>query len=184
MKKLIFALVALTFLAAECIKPVPTNEELLAQKKGWELYTATSYPAYTNNEGETSENLFVSYFYECDLDDILYFNENKSSILNFGKKDCEGQVGKDVSLGNWKFLSKDLLEFHLPYFFDTNDNFALLEGKVIILDANTFQVRIPVKFSDKKSPAMPNLIRNDRGMKNAKGDEPDFHFTLTYKVAK
>jgi hypothetical protein len=184
-------IVAITLLIAfaftACEDPIKTQEEKLAQKKGWTLYTATSNPAYTNYAGVTSENLFVSFFYPCELDDILSFNENKSSIMNFGKLICEDQQGKDVSLGNWKFKSEKVLEFHLPYFFDADDNFALLEGSVITLDENTFQVRVPVTFVDDPAKGnatnVANVVKNTRGMKAAKGDA-EFDFTLTYKIAK
>jgi hypothetical protein len=185
-KTLIAAITLLIAFAFIACGPEPlTKEELLIQKKGWELYTATSNPAYTNSSNVTSENLFVSFFYPCELDDILYFNENKSSVLNFGKLICEDQTGKDVSLGNWKFKGEEVLEFHLPYFFDDDNNFALLEGKVIVLDENTLQLRIPVEFVDDDTPAKgKGKIRNDRGIKCAKGESDKFDFTLTYKIAK
>ena len=183
MKKIILAALALVvaFTFTACESPELTKEELLIQKKGWTLYTATSIPAYKNYEGVTSENLLVSYFIECELDDILYFYENKSSIMNFGKKDCEGQVGKDASLGNWRFLNDNVLEFHLPYFCDESDNLALLEGKVIVLDEETLQLRVPVVFYGDPAKSQ-GKIRNDRGIRNAKGDDDKFEFTFTYKA--
>jgi len=184
MKKTLIAAIALliAFVFTACPKPVLTNEDNLTQKKGWELYTATSIPAFTNTDGVTSEDLTKSYFYECELDDILYFYTNKSSILNYGKESCEEEVGKDVSLGNWQFIkNEEVLEFHLPYFFD-GDHFALLEGKIVVLDENTLSLRIPLKFVD--DPAKSGtFVVNKRGLKGIK-DDAEYQFTLTYKIAK
>jgi hypothetical protein len=155
--------------------PPVTKEDLLTQEKGWELYTATSNPAYTNSIGITSENLVVSFFYACELDDILYFNKNKSSILNFGKLICDDQIGKEVSLGNWKFQGEEVLEFHLPYFFDCDDNFALIEAKVVVLDENTLRLEVPLTFSDGGKAAKRGLIST-----GAKATE-NYVFTFTYK---
>jgi len=189
MKKTIFAVMAviasLSFLATSCPKPEPTKEQLLCQSKGWQLISATSIPAFTNKENVTSENLFVSFFYPCELDDILYFNENYSSILNFGKLICDDQSGKDISLGNWRIIkNENVLEFHLPYFFNDDDTFYRLEGKIVDLSSELLIVRLPIDFGSNDNPAKGNKIRNDRWLGGAKGDDGKFEFTLTYKVAK
>ncbi|MDR0205676.1 MAG: hypothetical protein LBI45_00185 [Bacteroidales bacterium] len=188
MKKLIFALVALVFLAADCGSLVKDHEQLLTQKKGWELFAATSTPAFTNIDGVTNSNLFKSFWlnYECELDDILFFYENNSSVMNFGKEKCEGQTGKDQSLGNWRFVKNyKVLEFYLPYFFDAEDEerFALLEAEVIELDESTLQLRFPLKYDNGQEPTKAGKIRNDRGMRGAK-TVVDYEFIFTYKVAK
>jgi hypothetical protein len=184
MKKTVFlALLALVFLASDCVKPEKTDEDLLTQKKGWTLLTATANPAYTNNDDVTSENLFVSFFYECELNDVLFFYDTKSSIM---KEFCDDPKGKENSLGNWRFKSDyEILEFHLPYFKDAADDklFALLEGKKIALEENTLTLRIPIEFADKSIAGKSGLVLNERGVRGAKsGYKGDF--TLTYKVAK
>jgi hypothetical protein len=178
-------LIAILFTA--CPKEL-TPEQKLAQSKGWELFSATTIPAYTNKDGVKDENLFISYFEDYEIDDILYFYENGSSIIKCGKKDNNGQQAKESSLGNWRLIKDNkVLEFHLPYLEDAsnNGNLALLEAKVITLDENTLVLRLPVTFVDEPVAAKSskNLILNTRGMKGAKG-EITFDWTLTYKVAK
>jgi len=189
MKKTFLAAMALivAFAFTSCEDSQKTREELLTQKKGWELQTATSFPKYTNFDGESSEDLTQVFFLECELDDILEFNTDKSSFMNFGKLVCEGETEKKVSLGNWKLKDNDqVLEFHLPYFFDANDNFALLEAKVQVLDENTLTLRIPITFEE-PAPEKSFSLRESRRIKphNASTkSEPQYQFTFTYKVAK
>ena len=173
--------IAIAVLFTACPVVEKDQEELLTQKKGWTMLTATSDRAYTNFDGISSENLFVSFFYECELDDILHFDINKSSKMDFGKDICDDQTGKEVGLGNWKFKSEKVLEYHLPYFFDDNDNFALLEGAVVVLDETTLTIRVPVEFYDDPVKGS-GKIRNDRGIRNAKGDADKYNFTFTYKA--
>ena len=154
----------------------PTNEELITQEKGWILYTATSIPAYESYGGIVSENLFISFFYECELDDIMYYKKNKSQILNFGKMLCEGDEEKEIYLGNWRFLQGETaLEFYLPYFFDADGTFYKLEGKIAVLDENTLQIRLPLMFDDGTKMAKRVLAQKDT--KAVK----EYEFTLTYK---
>jgi len=192
MKKTIFALMALTLVFAvafvACNKDkdkTETQEEkytkCLIQKKGWTLSTATSIPAFKPNVGTPDENLFKSFFMECELDDILYFYENKSSILNFGKEKCGAPYpdGKDMSLGNWRLIKNaEVLEFHLPYFTDDDDKMLEIEGKIITLDDNTLVIRIPVDYSENAAKKM----KNTRGATNLRGDDGKYDFTFTYKA--
>jgi hypothetical protein len=185
MKKTLIAaiavLIAFAFTACEP-KPDPTNTDLLTQKKGWELFSATSVPAYTNIEGKTSENLFEVYFDPCEQDDILTFNADLSAELDYGKIKCswDGE-GKVKPLGLWRFLENEkVLEFKLPYFLDFEDQMFLLEGKISTLDATTLTLRIPITFA---SVPAKGKAKNIRGIQNAKGDA-EYQFILTYKVAK
>jgi hypothetical protein len=176
------AIIAFSFIA--CEKTDKTRTELLTQKKGWELYTATSIPAFLNKEGVSNENLFISFFWACELDDILNFNENGSSIMNHGKVSCEEGEGKETSLGNWRFLKdEEVLEFYLPFFFNEDDSFARLEAKVVTLDENTLQLRIPISYDNGVPPAKSGKIVNDRGMTGTRSIT-NYEFILTYKVAK
>jgi len=182
MKKniLIMAICAIVaFSLTSCEEEEKTRTDLLTQKKGWELLTATSSPAYKNSDGEENENLFKVYFEECELDDILVFNLDKSSFMKQGKNVCEGD-GKDISLGNWRFSpNEEVLEFHLPYFEDARGNFALLEARILVLNDKTLQIRMPIKFTD--DPEVKGGIMNKRGMKGTKVD-PEYQWTFTYKI--
>jgi len=185
MKKLF--LVAITILIAfaftACKNEEKTKEELLCQKKGWLLFSATSNPAFTNIAGVSNQNLFVSFFEACELDDILYFYDNKSSVLNFGKLICDWDEGKDISLGNWRLLKNDeVLEFHLPYFFNDDDTFYTLEAKIIALDENTMTLGMDINYDNGVDPTK-GKIKNDRGIKGFRS-VVDYYFTFTYKVAK
>jgi hypothetical protein len=165
---------------------------LLTHKKGWELTAATSVPAYTNNDGVTNEDLFKSFWlgYECELDDILFFYENKSSIMDHGKELCTGQTLQTTSLGNWRFKGneEEVLEFHLPYFYaaDGSGNFALLEAKIVRLTdekkgSEALEIRIPVEFTDDVAKGVSNLILNTRGIKGSKAVKK-YDFIFTYKA--
>ncbi|MCL2245741.1 MAG: hypothetical protein FWC10_01325 [Lentimicrobiaceae bacterium] len=180
------AIISLAFLATSCPRDEKTPDELIVQKKGWELQTATSVPAYTNFAGVTNENLLVSFFEDCEKDDILYFYDTKSSMMNLGKTICDWNADKkEISLGNWKFRSitdnkADVLEFHLPYFTDDKDNFALLEAKVVNLDENTLTLRIPISFDE--NPA--KSFNGRRVVKTNSKVDPQYQFTFIYKIAK
>jgi hypothetical protein len=183
MKKTLLAAIALliAFLFTACPVVEPTKEDLLTQKNGWELVSATSIPPYENSDGVTGENLFEVYFDECELDDILYFYANKSSELNLGKKQCDWDGDLKIKpLGLWAFKENyEVLEFHLPYFVDANDKMIELEAKVIVSET-ALTLRIPLKFAD--TPAKGKR-RHVCLSGNAKAD-PDYNFTLTYKIAK
>ena len=184
MKKTLIAAIALIAFAFTACQPTePTKTELLT-KKGWTLSTATSIPAFENKSGVTNENLFVSFFWDCEKDDILNFNQNGSSIMDLGKLICDDQTGKELSLGNWRFLkNEEVLEFYLPYFFNEDNSLARLEAKIVALDANTLTLRIPLEYDNGLNPAKSGKIRNDRGVQDAKSVK-NYEFILTYKVAK
>jgi hypothetical protein len=92
-------IVAFAFTACDKEKPEKTVEELLTQTKGWVLTSATSLPAFVPLEGAPNEDLFKSFFEECELDDINIFKTNKDMVLNYGKELCDGQSGKETTLG-------------------------------------------------------------------------------------
>jgi len=158
--------------------PQPSKDELISQEKGWILSSAVSFPAFVSYSGIVDENLFVSFFYECELDDIMYFKKNGTQTLNFGKNLCDGQTGKEISLGNWRITKdRNVLEFYLPYFFDEYDNFFRLEGELVILDKNTLQIRIPLVFDN-------GLKKGNRVLLPlASKSEICYEFTLTYRKA-
>jgi hypothetical protein len=173
MKKTFLAAMALivafafTFTACNKAEEEKTTEELLTQTKGWVLTSGTSFPAFVPIEGEPSEDLFKSFFEECELDDINIFKPNRDLVLNYGKELCDGQSGKETTLGRWKFIEDkvDVIQFYLAAYYDDNGNYEPLEAKIIKIDENTLQLRIPI-------------------YEYVKSVEPQYHFTLTYKVAK
>ena len=177
-KTILLALVLfVAFAFTACENTDPTREEQrtewLTQSKGWTLASATSIPPYENTAGEEDEDLFVSYFEECEVDDILYFDANKGSRL---KSKCEN---KEIPLGGWSFLEDcEVLEFFLPYFVDNDDKMKRLEGKISHIDDGMLTLRIPIKFASTPAKGKKRVVAAD----NAKGDNYDF--ILTYKKAK
>jgi len=164
-----------------CIVKVstPTKETLLTQENGWILSSATSTPPFESYDGIVNENLFVSFFFECELDDIMYFNKNKLQVYTFGKMLCEWDYGQFINLGSWHLLNEETeLEFYLPYFFDEDDSFAKLVAKIVILDKNTLQLLLPLSFDDGTKKAKRVLTSS-----NAK-ETKEYEFTLTYKKFK
>jgi len=177
-------IVAFAFTFTSCEEPEKTKEELLMQKKGWEMFTATSSPAYTNIEDVTSEDLFISYFATCEKDDILFFNSG-GAVVNFGKDICDWDTGKEKNLGEWRLAENDILTFYLPYFVDNDDLMVRLEAKVIVVNESTLQLRIPIADIDNNPAKSKASKRGIIVVRNAdtKAD-PKYQFTITYKVAK
>jgi hypothetical protein len=128
MKKTIFAVMALTFAFAAifvaCTKEL-TDEEMLTQTKGWILTAATSEPPYImlSEDGEEPEHLrdlMKGYFYDYELDDVYYYDENYALRVDPGKK--LPPSGKDgytavTTLGSWVLNGKSLTT-KVPSFYD------------------------------------------------------------------
>jgi hypothetical protein len=156
----------------------PTPEELITQDKGWFLTAATSTPAFEMMDGDLIENLFDGFFWDCELDDIMFFKKDGIQILNFGKNLCEDQIGKEMALGYWKIKDRTILEFQLPYFLDENGIFYRLQGEILILDQNTLQIRLPLAFDDGTKMAKRGFV--SLSAKTIKS----YDFTLTYTKGK
>ena len=179
MKKTLFALMALTLVCAialsSCSKkeedkeePVPpTKTELLTQVKGWVLTSATSVPKFEPLTGDPDEDLFKSFFEECEIDDINIFKPNNDMVLKYGGKLCDGQTGTEEFLGKWKFIEgkEDVIQFYLVAYFEDNGNYSPLEAKIVNISETSLQLRVPI-FEHKKSV------------------EPKYQFLLTYQVAQ
>jgi hypothetical protein len=171
MKKMFFAvltaLIAFSFIA--CDKTEKTTEEYLTQTKGWTLTAGTCDPAYELWSGGKITNLFDGFIQACELDDIIYFQENKSQVLNFGKVRCDWDPdGKEVSLGNWNLIDNSHLKFYFPAYEEP------LEAVILKIDDETLKLQFnfdeddgeePAKFS--RGPKDPKTVRN-------------YTFTLTY----
>ena len=162
-----------TFMACEKDPEKKTTEEMLTQEKGWTLTAGTSNPEYELLSGGKISNLFDGYVQSCELDDIIFFKENKSEILNFGKVRCDWDPdGKEVSLGNWNLIDDSHLKFYFPAYEE------LLEAVILVIDDNTLKLQFnfdeddgddPAKFA--RGPKDPKTVRN-------------YTFTLTYSKAK
>jgi len=178
MKKTLFALMALTLVCAialsSCTKkeeetePVPpTKTELLTQVKGWVLTSATSVPAFVPNVGTPNEDLFESFFEECEIDDINIFKTNGDMVIKYGGTLCAGQTGAEEFLGKWKFIEgkEDVIQFYLLAYYEDNGNYSPLEAKIVNINETTLQLRVPIYESKKKV-------------------DPTYQFILSYKVAQ
>jgi hypothetical protein len=153
-----------------------TKEDLLSQEKGWKLIAGTCEPPYESWDGTLSSDLFEVFLFDCERDDIIFFYKNHTQYLNYGKFLCDWESGTGVNLGYWSIKEdENLLDFYLSYFLDENDNFARLEGKIIVLDDNTLKLDIPLVFDDGSKLAKRGLISSD-----AKA-VIDYVFTLTYR---
>ena len=177
MKKLIIALVALTFLAADCGGLLePTKEELLTQSKGWILTAATSNPPYEMENGDKYADLFnKGYFFDYELDDVYFYETTNALKVDPGNKkptqeDLDKGLGYDkvTTLGVWT-LDYPKLTTKVPSFYDKDENGIWVMDKVNIteLTANTLTYTFTWKEADKKK----NI--------KAKGDT-EYTFTLTF----
>ena len=180
MKKVFCVLaVAALFLVGitSCTQP-KTATELLTQKNGWVLSSATSAPAYHLSDGSFATDLMTEgYLMSWELDDIIVFNENGSHLLKPGKNVPESAADgfvAETSLGNWAFDNAENPEFifmQVPflYDYDAEGNFtfdaAVEKCQVLALTEN--ELRIKCTIDDTENPA-----------------KEVYSFTLTYVPAK
>ena len=106
-----------TMVFSSCDKD-KTNEELLSIKKGWVMSKATSTPAYTNRDGVTDADLAKSWFYECELNDVLTFIDDKDGKRSVLTTSCNGNIKDKETLGTWEFTNTNplKLKFRIPFF--------------------------------------------------------------------
>jgi len=155
------------------VQPMP--EELLTQENGWLLTTAICDPAFETMDGNLITDLFKGFLYDCELDDIIFFHKNYTQYLNFGEILCDWESGTGIRLGNWRIKGdENILEFQLPYFFDENDNFDRLEGRIVVLDSNTLKLQVPIALDDGAKLAKRGFVVSSS--KNVR----KYEFTLTY----
>ena len=154
------------------VKKVQTKEDLLTQEKGWGLTAATCDPPFELEEDNQITNLFDGFFWDCELDDILFFLKNKSQVLNYGKYLCDDELypsGTELFLGNWDWIDDSHLLFYVPVFF----NAPPLTATILTLDDKTLKL----KFSFDADDGI-----NDRGSKDSKTIR-EYTFTFTYTKA-
>jgi len=150
MKKLF--LVAITILVAfafsSCDKEPKTRTELITQSKGWIISQATCSPDYQLNNDEwcNTDLLNGGFFFDCEKDDIYYFNADYSFVRNFGKDKCTGESGKDENMGRWAFQENEQwVQFYMTAYYD-NDNaeYYKLRGIIKKLDDTTLRLEVPI----------------------------------------
>jgi hypothetical protein len=174
MKKTFFATMALivVFAFTACDKPEKTKEEMLTQKNGWILSTATSVPGYQMADGDRYSDLIKGeYFYEWELDDIYFYDTNGALRVDPGKKlPPEGEDGftKVTTLGTWVLSNNNTrLLTKVPSFYDKDDNGAWTMDEVTILELTEDILKYEFTF------------RVEEKKKGIKSDEI-YTFTLTY----
>jgi hypothetical protein len=142
------------------------SDYLIEAKNGWKLTSAISTPAYVSNSGTKITDLIKGGFLQdCEVDDIMYFKENGSQLINPGKDkkttnpedpdfNC-AEMG-EKSLGNWKLADDDksFTSFFIPYFEENYGKLGLTQ--VVTLDENNLTVN--VKINDGKNNVTFTLI--------------------------
>ncbi len=158
MKKSIL-MIAVSTLLVVCITSCKKDDEktgydyLTEAKNGWKLTTATSDPAYQLEVGAPVTDLFQGFIRDCEKDDIMYFNTDKSQKLNPGKdKKSVVDLGEEegygcgdaseITLGTWELNAEEtaFTRFYLPYYDENMTN-----NTIITLDENTLIVSVPIK---------------------------------------
>ena len=163
----ICAMVAFSFTSCK----EETTKELLMHSKGWTLTAATCDPAYQLEIGAPITNLFDGFISSCEKDDIIYFNENGSQVLDYGKDKDTYPCGvekaeKEKSLGNWTLVDDKTLKFYFPAYPQ------VLTATILTAEDKTLKLSVPIAEDD--------LISKEfRGVKDGKTVR-NYVFTLTY----
>ena len=124
-----------------------TATELLTQKNGWVLSSATSAPAYQMLDGSFAGDLINDgYLYDFEAAYIIAFNENGNEIVKPGKvvaaEDFDGDAYREeTSLGNWSFDKTENPEYitlQIPFFYDEEAEYcqSFQEGLIKIVEEN------------------------------------------------
>ena len=147
-----------------------TATELLTQKNGWVLSSATSAPAYLMSDGSYAGDLINDgYLYDFEAAYIIVFNENGNEIVKPGKvtaaDDFDGDAYRaETSLGNWSFDNAENPEYismQVPFFYDE----AAEKCQVLALTDDEFRIKCTI--DDTENPT-----------------KHDYSFTLTFVPAK
>lgn len=172
MKKslLVLAVAALfVFSFSSCGDPSTTAEILTNNTKGWVLSSATSAPAYELSSGRAVENLLDGYFYDCEKDDIIIFQDGGVEVINPGAN-IDPEWGYQIqTLGTWSLNADNtVLSMQLPFFYaPSHFTYDLEQEDCRIVSINSKELVLEYKFNDNENPS--------------KGE---YTFTLTYVPAK
>lgn len=173
MKKVlsVLAVAALFLVGITSCTQEKTATELLTQKNGWVLSSATSAPAYQMLDGSFAADLINDgYLYDFEAAYVIAFNENGSEIVKPGKVvapedfDPEWCYRAETSLGNWAFDNAENPQFitmQVPFFYDEASEYC----QILSLTEN--ELRIKCTINDDDNPAKQTCS-----------------FTLTYVPAK
>lgn len=158
MKKVlsVLAIVALFIVSFSSCGKEKTATELLTQKNGWVLSSATSAPAYQMLDGSFAGDLINDgYLEDFEAAYIILFNENGGEIVKPGKvevpADWDGDAyTAETSLGNWSFDNADNPEYinmQIPFFYDE------IAEKCQVLSLTEDEFRIKCTINDDDDPA-------------------------------
>jgi len=173
MKKVlsVLAVAALFLVGITSCTQEKTATEMLTQKNGWVLSSATSAPAYQMMDGSFAADLINDgYLYDFEAAYVIAFNENGSEIVKPGKTvapedfDPEWCYRAETSLGNWFFDNAENPQFitmQVPFFYDEAPELC----QILSLTEN--ELRIKCTINDDDNPAKQTCS-----------------FTLTYVPAK
>lgn len=173
MKKVfcVLAVAALFVASFSSCNQEKTATELLTQKNGWVLSSATSAPAYLMSDGSYAQDLINDgYLEDFEAAYILLFNENGNEVVKPGKVvapedfDPEWCYREETSLGNWSFDNADNPEYismQVPFFYDE------VAEKCQVLALTKDEFRIKCTIDDTENPA-----------------KEIYSFTLTFVPAK
>ena len=103
-----------------------TYTEMLTQKKGWVLSSATSNPPYEmSDQSLVSDLMTEGYLYDFENDYIIIFNEDGTEYVKPGKtvapEGTEDAYTAETFIGNWRFdneILPTLLYMQVPFFYD------------------------------------------------------------------
>lgn len=169
MKKSILSVIAIAvacvFVFTSCEKPTMTS--YLTTEKGWTLSEATSTPAWTLNDvnGTQITDLTQGYVLECEVDDIIKFNNDGFEYLNPGANLCDDQASQEQPIGKWAINEEDkVLDMQIPFFYDEEvESCTILE-----LTKDQLKVQYSWELTEDQTKGVPGK----------------YTFTLTYVPAK
>ncbi|MCQ2285350.1 MAG: hypothetical protein MJZ76_00545 [Bacteroidales bacterium] len=166
-KVIALAFVACTLLFASCKKTDLTKAEMLSYKYGWVLDAATTSPAYALSNGTFCTDLMTEgYLQECELDDIIKFDENGAMTI-IPKETCDFGYQSEVA-STWKFNeAEDQLTMQIPFFYNDNETSFDEEFETCeLMSLTEDELKIKFTFNDNESAS--------KGV---------YSFTLTYRHA-
>ena len=155
MKKVfcVLAVAALFVLSFSSCGKEKTATELLTQKNGWVLSSATSAPAYQMLDGSYAGDLINDgYLYDFEAAYIIAFNENGNEIVKPGKvvaaEDFDGDAYRaETSLGNWAFdktENPEYISMQIPFFYDEAAEYC----QILSLTENELRIKCTINDDD------------------------------------
>lgn len=129
MKKVfsVLAVVAMFLISFSGCNQDQSYTDLLIQKKGWVLSSATSNPPYQmEDQSLVSDLMTEGYLYDFENEYVITFNEDGTEYVKPGKtvapEDFDGDAYRaETQIGNWRFdndLIPSLLYMQVPFFYD------------------------------------------------------------------